>query len=91
MTRQEFDSAVDSLQRNLAPTNDRERRAQARVVAAVCGVIKQRQGVPDDIDWTAPELTLDELREFFADISQRQRKLLKQIAEGLIMHEARIH
>lgn len=91
MTKQEFDLAVDLIvQRNL--WLDREEFA-ARIITAACFVIKQRQGVPDDVDWNAPQGAelLAMVREFLADISPRQRKLLKRIAESLELEKTRIH
>jgi hypothetical protein len=91
MTKREFDAAIDLIvQRDVWPDND---EFAARLVAAACAVIKQRQGVPDDAEWNAPpepEL-LSMVRKFLADISPRQRKLLKQIAESLIMKSERLH
>jgi isopenicillin N synthase-like dioxygenase len=93
MSKQEFDATTVSLQQNRQPGNDRELELHARVVMAACAVIKQRQGIPDDVEWNAPpepEL-MAMMREFLAGISPRQRKLLKRIAEGLELEKTRLH
>jgi hypothetical protein len=56
-----------------------ERELVARVVVAVGGVLKDRQGLPDNADFDVP---LAEIPTFLASMSKRQRRLLKEIAEG---------
>jgi hypothetical protein len=92
MTKQQFDTAVDLIQRNPWSGGELD-ELQARIVAAACCVIKQRRGVPDDIDWTVPpEPELKTMvREFLAGLSAIQRKRLKQIAESLIMEKTTLH
>jgi hypothetical protein len=65
----------------------------ARIVTAACFVIKQRQGIPDDAEWTVPpeaEL-LAMVREFLDDLSAIQRNRLKRIAESLRMQKRTLH
>ena len=66
---------------------------KARIIAAACFVIKERQGVPDDVEWHAPpepEL-MSMVREFLAGLSAIQRKRLKRIAESLVLEKTRLH
>lgn len=95
MTKQEFGAAVDAFQQNLTPnlTNDRERRVHARVLAAIGAVIKQRLGISDDVLWEMPQgqERASMVQAFLADITPRQRGLLKQIAEGLELQETPLH
>lgn len=70
MTKQQFDTAVEQLQQNQGPDSE-WLEIHARIVTAACFVIKERQGVPDDAEWTLPperEL-LAMVREFLADLS----------------------
>jgi hypothetical protein len=92
MTEQQFDTAVEQVQQNQRPDSE-WLEIHARIVTAACFVIKQRQGVPDDAEWTVPperEL-LAMLREFLADLSAIQRKRLKRIAESLRMEKTTLH
>ena len=92
MTNQQFDTAVEQLQQN--QRSDSEwLEIHARIVTAACFVIKQRQGVPDDAEWTVPpepEL-LAMVREFLDDLSAIQRSRLKRIAESLRMQKRTLH
>jgi hypothetical protein len=92
MTEQQFDSAVEQLEQNQRPDSE-WLEIHARIVTAACFVIRQRQGVPDDAEWTVPperEL-LAMVREFLADLSSIQRKRLKHIAESLRMEKTTLH
>jgi hypothetical protein len=91
MTEQQFDTAVEQLQQNQRP--DEWLEIHARIVTAAYFVIKQRQGVPDDAQWTVPperEL-LAMVREFLDDLSAIQRNRLKRIAESLRMEKTTLH
>jgi hypothetical protein len=91
MTKQQFDTAMEQLQQNQRPDGE-WLEIHARIVTA-CFVIKQRQGVPDDAEWTLPperEL-LAMVREFLADLSAIQRNRLKRIAESLRMEKTTLH
>jgi hypothetical protein len=91
MTKQQFDTAVDLIvQQNIWPDSELD---AVRIIAAACFVIKQRQGVPDDVEWHAPpepEL-MAMVREFLAGLSVIQRNKLKRIAESLIPEKMRLH
>ena len=92
MTEQQFDTAVEQLEQNQRPDSE-WLEIHARIVTAACFVIRQRQGVPDDAEWTVPperEL-LAMVREFLADLSSIQRKRLKRIAESLRMEKTTLH
>ena len=92
MTKQQFDTAVEQLEQNQRPDGE-WLDIHARIVTAACFVIKQRQGVPDDAEWTVPpepEL-LAMVREFLVDLSAIQRKRLKRIAESLKMEKTTLH
>jgi hypothetical protein len=70
MTKLQFDTAVEQLQQNQRPDGE-WLEIHARIVTAACFVIKQRQGVSDDAEWTVPpepEL-LAMVGEFLADLS----------------------
>jgi len=89
--KKQFDCAVDSMQLDPWPEIDTE--LSARITAAVCGIIKHRQGVPDDVEWIAPpEHELKAMvREFLAGINSTQRRKLKGIAEGLTLTREALH
>jgi hypothetical protein len=92
MTNQQFDTAVEQLQQNQRPDSE-WLEIHARIVTAACFVIKQRQGIPDEAEWTVPpeaEL-LAMVREFLDDLSTIQRKRLKRIAESLRMEKRTLH
>ena len=92
MTEQQFDTAVEHLEQNQRPDCE-WLEIHARIVTAAWFVIKQRQGVPDDAEWTVPperEL-LAMVREFLADLSAIQRMSLKRIAESLRMEKTTLH
>jgi hypothetical protein len=92
MTEQQFEIAVEQLQQNQRPDGE-WLEIHARIVTAACFVIKQRQGVSDDAEWTVPperEL-LAMVREFLADLSAIQRMSLKRIAESLRMEKTTLH
>jgi hypothetical protein len=92
MTNQQFDTAVEQLQQNQRPDSE-WLKIHARIVTAACFVIKQRQGIPDEAEWTVPpeaEL-LAMVREFLDDLSTIQRKRLKRIAESLRMEKRTLH
>ena len=92
MTEQQFEIAVEQLQQNQRPDSE-WLEIHARIVTAAYFVIKQRQGVPDDAEWTVPpepEL-LAMVREFLDDLSAIQRNRLKRIAESLRMEKATLH
>jgi hypothetical protein len=92
MTKLQFDTAVEQLQQNQRPDGE-WLEIHARIVTAACFVIKQRQGVSDDAEWTVPpepEL-LAMVGEFLADLSAIQRKRLKHIAESLRMEKMTLH
>ena len=77
MTKQEFDEAVEGLRQGHKAETD----AEVRVFVAASFIIRQRRGMPEDQAWEGP--TDAELAEFLAGADRRQRKLLKEIAEGL--------
>ena len=92
MTNQQFDTAVEQLQQNQRPDSE-WLEIHARIVIAAYFVIKQRQGAPDEAEWTVPpepEL-LAMVREFLADLSVIQRNRLKRIAESLRMEKTTLH
>jgi hypothetical protein len=92
MTNQQFDTAVEQLQQNQRPDSE-WLEIHAQIVTAACFVIKQRQGIPDEAEWTVPpeaEL-LAMVREFLDDLSTIQRKRLKRIAESLRMEKRTLH
>ena len=92
MTNQQFDTAVEQLQQKRRP-DDEWLEIHAQIVTAAYFVIKQRQGVPDDAEWTVPpELELLAMvREFLDDLSAIQRNRLKRIAESLRMDKTTLH
>jgi len=88
MTRQQFDTAVDLLQRKQQSDSE----IQARVIAAALSVISHRRGITDD-NWPGsltPEL-MTELSEFLSGLDNGQRKKLKSIADSLIMEKTPLH
>jgi hypothetical protein len=92
MTNQQFDTAVEQLQQNQHPDSE-WLEIHARIVTAAYFVIKQRQRVPDEAEWTVPpepEL-LAMVREFLADLSAIQRNRLKRIAESLRIEKTMLH
>ena len=85
MTNQQFDTAVEQLQQKRRP-DDEWLEIHARIVTAACFVIKQRQGVSDDAEWTVPperEL-LAMVREFLDDLSAIQRNRLKRDRKSVV-------
>jgi hypothetical protein len=92
MTKEQFDTAVEQLQQNQRP-DDEWLEIHARIVTTAYFVIKQRQGVPDDAEWTVPPepKLLAMVREFLADLSALQRKRLKRVAESIRMERTTLH
>jgi hypothetical protein len=93
MTRQQFDHAVDQVLGGSAVDDELEMERQVRIITAALYVIKQRRGIPDDVDFVAPpepELRAM-MRQFFAGLSSNQRKRLKRIAESLDPQKERLH
>ena len=87
MTEQEFDEAVEQLQINglYGVKGD----CEARVFSAACFVMHHRLRLPDGEAWSGP--TNDELSDFLFDISDKQRKRLKRIAETLVEQGETLH
>lgn len=81
MTQQEFDEAVERLRRDGGRGDLTE--VDARVLAASGFIMKQRLAIiPDDQPWSPSDTAL---AEFLAGADRRQRRLLKEIAEGLTL------
>ena len=77
--RVEFDTAVVTLERNGRASIRTE--YEERVFVSAYQVMRQRLNIPDNASWEGPSDR--ELAEFLRGIDGRQRRLLKQIAEGL--------
>jgi hypothetical protein len=65
-----------------------EQELVVRVIVAVGGVLKHRQGLPDSADFEVP---LGEVPTFLASMSKRQLRLLKKIAEEIEMEKTALH
>ena len=87
MTEEQFDEAVEQLQVNGLYGVKGER--EARVFSAACFVMRHRLSLPDKEEWSGP--TSEELSDFLFDISDKQRKRLKRIAEALIEQGETFH
>ena len=79
MTQVEFDTAVVTLERNGRASIRTE--YEERVFVSAYQVMRQRLNIPDNEGWEGPSDR--ELAEFLRGANRRQRRLLKQIAEGL--------
>ena len=79
MTQVEFDTAVVTLERNGRASIRTE--YEQRVFVSAYQMMRQRLNIPDNEGWEGPSDR--ELAEFLRGIDRRQRRLLKQIAEGL--------
>jgi hypothetical protein len=88
MTKEEFDAAVDHLLHNTPATGGNEATAM-RVAAAVGSIMKHRLEIPDNADFIVP---VGDIPEFLRSMTRRQRRLLKQIAESMMVQcLGRIH
>ena len=50
ISKQQFDRAVDLIQRGLWEDADTSKEMYASIIVASCFVIKHRQGIPDDTE-----------------------------------------
>jgi hypothetical protein len=93
ISQRQFDRALDLIQRGLYEDTDAGRELHARIVMAVASIVKHRQGISDDAEWEwQPEQGMPAaLKEFLADLSAIQRKLLKRIAQDLELQVDRLH
>ena len=87
MTEEQFDEAVEQLQVN--GLHGVKGECEARVFSAACFVMRHRLSLPDKEVWSGP--TSEELSDFLFDISDKQRKRLKRIAEALIEQGETFH
>jgi len=83
MTQVEFDTAVITLERNgrASIRTDYEERVFVSAYQVMRQRLKQRLNIPDNQDREGPSDS--ELAKFLRGMDRRQRRLLKQIAEGL--------
>jgi hypothetical protein len=79
MTQVEFDTALVTLERNGRASIRTD--YEERVFVSAYQMMKKRLNIPDDQDWEGPSDR--ELAQFLRGIDGQQRRLLKQIAEGL--------
>jgi len=88
MTEQQFDEAVEKLQ--IEGLGGVGSECTARVFSAACFVMHHRLSLPDKEEvWSGP--TSEELSDFLFDISDKQRKRLKRIADALIEQGETLH
>jgi hypothetical protein len=93
MTDDEFDAAIEWLQFDY-PCPAHGTDPVIRVYVAACSVIEhQHGGDPDDAGWrpTITQEKLAEVRELLDAISERQRGILRHIAEGFTVAEGPLH
>jgi hypothetical protein len=88
ITTTAFDGIVADIIKNGVTTGEHSEELVARVVVASGAILKHRQGLPDDADF---EVSLDALPAFLASLSKRQRRLLKKIAEDLVVGRDTLH
>ena len=79
MTQVEFDTAVITLEHNGRASIRTD--YEERVFQVMRQRLKQRLNIPDNQDREGPSDS--ELAKFLRGMDRRQRRLLKQIAEGL--------
>jgi hypothetical protein len=87
MNQQQFDEAVEKLQ--IEGLGGVGSECTARVFFAACFVMSHRLNLPDGKEWSGP--TSDDLSDFLFDISDKQRKRLKRIADALIERGETFH
>ena len=79
MTQVEFDTAVITLEPNGRASIRTD--YEERVFVSAYQVMRQRLNIPDNQDWEGPSDSA--LAKFLRGMDRRQRRLLKQIVEGL--------